>query len=126
MGSIPTPRGCPSSCSVRSRNVFKPLDMGNSMSIRKAKRQLQKLKESVAPKRLLSQEIFFKFEDETEAESLARHGLEEWPEDAIILKPSAADRRLVKAQSISLGGYRSADFNEQVEDPSTRMRFQSW
>ena len=39
------------------------------MSFRKARRELQKLKEAVAPKHL-SQELFLRFEDETEAESL--------------------------------------------------------
>lgn len=48
------------------------------MSIRKAKRELQKLREVVAPKR--PPEIYLRIEGETEDESLVRYGIAEWPE----------------------------------------------
>jgi hypothetical protein len=63
------------------------------MNVRKAKIELQKLRETVAPKRQ-SPEIFIRVEGETEAEALRRHGLEEWPEDARFIYLSGVDMEL--------------------------------
>src|SRR4051794_39116078 len=57
------------------------------MNVKKAKQELQKLREAVAPKRQ-SPEFFIRVEGETEAEALSRHGLEEWPEDARFIQLS--------------------------------------
>jgi hypothetical protein len=65
------------------------------MSIRKARRDLQKLKESVAPMRPLLQQIFIRYQDKTEIETLACHGLDEWSEDATIVELLARDRALL-------------------------------
>jgi hypothetical protein len=62
------------------------------MSVRKAKLELQKLKQVVAPKR--SPAIYLRIEGETEGEALARYGISEWPEDARFIHLSRADMRL--------------------------------
>jgi hypothetical protein len=49
------------------------------MSVRKAKLELQKLREVVAPKR--PPETYLRIEGETEGEALARYDIDEWPED---------------------------------------------
>jgi hypothetical protein len=54
---------------------------------------LPPVQESVAPKRQWP-ELFIRIEDETEAEALARHGLNEWPEDARFVYLSRADMEL--------------------------------
>ena len=48
-----------------------------------------------APTRPLSQQIFVRYEDETEAEALTRHGLDEWPEDATIVMALAGDLKVL-------------------------------
>jgi hypothetical protein len=50
------------------------------MSIKKAKVELQKLRNIVKPDR---QELFMRVHGETEAEALARYGIDEWPNGAI-------------------------------------------
>jgi hypothetical protein len=66
------------------------------MSIRKARRDFERLKESVAPKQPLSQQTFFvRFDDETEAEALALYDLAEWPEGAIVVECLAGDRMIL-------------------------------
>jgi hypothetical protein len=50
------------------------------MSVRKAKAELQKLKNIIRPER---QDLFMRVHGETEAAALARYGLEQWPEGAI-------------------------------------------
>jgi hypothetical protein len=62
------------------------------MSIRKAKLELQKLKEVVAPNR--GPETYLRIEGETEGEALARYGIAEWPGDARFVHLSRADMRL--------------------------------
>jgi hypothetical protein len=49
-------------------------------SVKKAKAELQKLKDIVKPER---QEFFMRIHGETEAEALARYRVDEWPEGAI-------------------------------------------
>jgi hypothetical protein len=49
------------------------------MSIKKAKAELQKLKDIVKPER---QKFFMRIHGETEAETLARYGIDDWPEGA--------------------------------------------
>jgi hypothetical protein len=49
------------------------------MSVRKAKAELQKLRNIVKPDR---QELFMRVHGETEAEALARYGIDEWPDGA--------------------------------------------
>jgi hypothetical protein len=48
---------------------------------RKARAELQKLKEIVKPMR---QEVFMRIHGETETEGLARYRLDEWPEGAML------------------------------------------
>jgi hypothetical protein len=49
-------------------------------SVKKARAELQKLKDIVKPER---QKFFMRVIGETEAEALARYGIDEWPEGAI-------------------------------------------
>jgi hypothetical protein len=64
------------------------------MSIRKAKLELQKLKEVVAPKRPPG--TYLRIEGETEGEALARYGIAEWPDDARFISVSRARYEAVK------------------------------
>ena len=49
-------------------------------SVRSAKAELQKLKDIVKPQR---QTMFMRIHGETEVETLARYGIDQWPEGAI-------------------------------------------
>jgi hypothetical protein len=51
-----------------------------SYSVRKAKAQLQKLKDIVRPKR---REVFMRIHGETEADALARYEIDEWPDGSL-------------------------------------------
>jgi hypothetical protein len=53
------------------------------MSVRKAKAELENLRDIVAPRQGIR--VFLMVVGETEAEGLARYGIDEWPDGAIFV-----------------------------------------
>jgi hypothetical protein len=51
------------------------------VSVRKAKAELKKLRDTVAPKR--EAQVFLRVVGETEAQALARCNIDKWPEGAV-------------------------------------------
>jgi len=66
------------------------------MNIRKARAELNKLKEAAAPVPPVKPQTFFvRYDDETNTQALARYGLDAWPEGTIIVECLAGDRKIL-------------------------------